>query len=143
MLGILAFIPLPDFPATGFYETFETIYGDEIADKNLKYLAFDETSLPIGYRPYFNTLMRQYCRRNHMRYLIATYDELKEDGYIIDGGFQNGVILHFHNISMTGNDNISGEISIYSGSLSATGRDFFTQYDDGWIVNTSNSFWIS
>ncbi len=126
-----------------YFNIFEYLYEFD-GDKNdgVDYLAIDLSNIPLDDISELSRLIESYCEAEGYTYRESTFQELVDEGYIVNGGFVNGVFFDIYDIDSTG-IGIECKISKYRGNLGGSGQTLFVQFVDGEWDITSSTYWVS
>ncbi|PKK99989.1 MAG: hypothetical protein CVV56_08540 [Tenericutes bacterium HGW-Tenericutes-1] len=135
-------VPFPKDTASGVFSIFDALYSEEHYGDTL-YIAIMPNQYEEEDLPKFVFLMRNYCLKNGHRLLVKNFDELVDEGFIVNGGFEDGIIFGLE--SYTASENrVYAHAYIYKGNLSSFGREFTATYaDHDWTLTSPNRYWIS
>lgn len=135
-------IPMPNEGASGLFAIFEVFYDEEDYG-DTKYIAINPEHYEEEDFYKFVFLMRNYCLKNGHKLLVKTYDELVDEGYIVDGGFEDGVIIGFRYIDSS-KGNVFAHVYIFKGNLSSYGTKLYATYANReWTIKGTNTIWMS
>lgn len=110
--------------------------------KWLKYIAIDtSTMVNLTYQSRIELLV--WLKGYGYKVLEMTAEELKENGYMVNGYFKNGFLLRFNDQPYE-NNRITMEASRYSTSEGALGyRGIVLEYKDGeWSITNIGGMWM-
>jgi len=135
-------IPLAKDNASGLFAIFEDFF-DEESYSDTKYIALNPDNIDLEDQDGITYLMKRYCFFHGHTFLFKTFDELIDEGYIVDGGFEEGIVFGFDALTIT-EGSIFAEAYIYKGNLGAYGKEFTVTFANReWTVTTSNMIWMS
>ena len=129
----------------GAYKTvIDKLYSEDNAlNDSIKYIAVD-TSLIKNLSDEQKPILLKEVEDYGYMVLNMSFDELKEEGYIEDLYFEEGILFKIEDISMR-NNSITMNASKWRSGLGAIGYNELTvKYSNGeWVVTKIGSSWIS
>ena len=147
--------PGPEFPAvaTTLHEAYYQVVlklcemGGPVY--GIKYVAIDMAGVLESARAPLETKLSALAAAVGWELLVDTYEGLAQSGYVVHGGFREGILISFGNSSFDGATFIV-EASRFHGNLGAFGSTFTAQFSMGsWMVDLlydtdgSYFFWVS
>ncbi|MEL7649941.1 MAG: hypothetical protein AAGU76_17810 [Sedimentibacter sp.] len=131
--------------AIGAYEAaIDRLYmEDEALNTGIKYLAIDTSEMVNLTEENKKTLLKN-LEKYGLTVLDATMEQLKEQGYIKDTNFEEGILFKIRDEKMK-NSSVAMDVSKFRSGLGAIGYDgMVIKYRDGrWEITKSGSPWIS
>jgi len=135
-------IPMPKDNATGMFSMFEYLFKMQRYD-SVEYIALNPENISEEDRAEFTFLMKKYCLFHGHTFLYKTFDELKDEGYIIDGRFENGIVFGFDSLTIE-DGIIVGNLYFYLGNLGGFGSELKAEFmDQNWNIEPTHGYWVS
>jgi len=135
-------VAMPKENVSGYFAIFNTIIDQSYYD-SFKYIAADPDDFPEEDHLKFSFLMKNYCRKNNCKFLFMSYSELEEEGYIVDGGFSQGILFGFDYLTID-EESMVGRAYFYKGNLSSYRREFSATLENKkWVVTLTNQITVS
>jgi hypothetical protein len=127
----------------GLYAIFVSLYvtpGD--LNHGIEYLAADLSEIPPTEKSALSVMLEAFCEHHNLTYLEIGYDDLVAEGYIVAGGFANGLLFTFSDVEIETN-HVACSLSKFRGNLASAGSAFTALFADGeWTVN-NQGVWVS
>ncbi len=129
----------------GAYTTvIDKLYVEDTAlNHKIKYIAVDTSSI-INLNDEEKTALLQEIESYGYTVLDMTIEELKEEGYVEDLYFEEGILFEIEDEPIKGNS-ITMDISKWRSGLGAIGYDgtVVTYKNEKWEIETQGAAWIS
>jgi hypothetical protein len=122
-----------------FYNAFSDLfYFDYALNHEIKYVAVDLSNVFDSVREQLTALIQASAEKYGTELIVATFDELVEQGFINlppdKDGFRDGLHFAFSNAVLDG-ETLMVEVSKYRGPLGAVWIEYTVRFENGeWIV---------